>query len=120
MDTGGTYSVFSNDLFNFSFTHTNMQVVSISTQTFSSFSPLFPMQISHLLEEQTFLLSPVVPVNLMGGDMVCKLRATIFFTLDGDFGKYVLLKQRIGERETGSPNAGKALRIIGNRFIFRN
>ena len=52
--------------------------------------------------------------------MVCKLRATIFFTLDGEFGKYVLLKQRIGERETISPNAGKALRIIGNRFIFRN
>lgn len=52
------------------------------------------MQISHLLEEQNFLLSPVMPVNLMGGDMVCKLRATIFFTLDGDFGKYVFLKQK--------------------------
>ena len=32
MDTGGTYSVFSNDLSHFSFTHTNMQVVSVSTQ----------------------------------------------------------------------------------------
>ena len=78
------------------------------------------MQISHLLEEQAFLLSPVVPVNQMGGNMVCKLRAAIFFTLDGEFGKYVLLKQRIGETKTVSPNAGKALRIIGNRFIFRN
>ena len=51
MDTGGTYSVFSDDLSHFSFTHTNMQVVSVSTQMFASISPLFPVQISHLLEE---------------------------------------------------------------------
>lgn len=52
------------------------------------------MQISHLLEEHAFLLSLVVPLNLMGRDLICKLRAIIFYTLDGDFGKYVLLKQK--------------------------
>ena len=51
-----------------------------------------------------------MPVNPMGGDMVYKLRATIFFTLDGDFGKYVFLKQK-DRRETVLPNAGKAHRI---------
>lgn len=40
MDTGGTYSVFSDDLSHFSFTHTNMQVVSVFTQTFASFPPV--------------------------------------------------------------------------------
>lgn len=86
VDTGGTQSALSNDFSCFSSTHKNIQVVSIYGQPSTcSFSSEFSVQISHLFEESAFLLSPFVPVNLMGRDLVCKLRVTIFCTLGDVF-----------------------------------
>ena len=94
VDSGATYSAINLEISHFASSDRSIQVVVKKQKKFvgilcqpanCSFSSVVPIQIVPLTEEHAFLLSPDSPVNLLGRDLPCKLKAIIFYTPAGVF-----------------------------------